>query len=143
MTVPLNARQWLAALPRYAGVRGEDFGGRELASARALQVRFTRCSFRGVDLRQATLDGCSLTFCDLSGADLRGASLRGVRLAACDLRAADLRGADLSHAGIGRVNTGAPPYGLTDATGVRLAGALLHDVRLDDVIGWLPEAGEN
>jgi hypothetical protein len=34
------------------------------------------------------------------------------------------------------VNTGTPPYGLTDVTGVRLDGALLRNVEPDDVIGW-------
>ncbi|WP_042377371.1 pentapeptide repeat-containing protein [Streptacidiphilus melanogenes] len=139
MTAPTDARRRLAALPLYAGLNGEDFAGQDLTSVRPLQVRFTRCSFGGVDLRHATLDGCSFTFCDLSGADLRGASLRGARLSACDLRAADLRAEDLSYARIGRVNTGRPSYGLTDATGVRLDGALLRDVQLVDVIGWPPE----
>lgn len=140
MTTPLNARQRLAALPRYAALNGEDFTGEDLASARPSELRFTRCSFSGVDLRQATLDGCWFKFCDLSGADLRGASLLGVRLSGCDLRDADLRDADLTDAKFGRVNSGRPPYGLTNVTGVRLKGAVLRSVQLDDVIGWPSDA---
>ncbi|GGM97344.1 hypothetical protein GCM10011578_017590 [Streptomyces fuscichromogenes] len=136
MATPLNPRQRLAALQRYAALSGEDFTGQNLVSARTSQLRFTRCSFVAADLRHADLDGCSFRFCDLSGADLRGASLRGAHFAGCDLRGADLRGADLTDAGLGRVNTGRPPYGLTDITGARLEGAILRDVRHDDVIGW-------
>lgn len=140
MTTPLNARHRLATLPRYTTLNGEDFTGQVLASARPSELRFTRCSFAGVDLRQATLDGCSFKFCDLSGADLRGASLRGVWLSGCDLRDADLRDADLTEVEFGRVNSGRSPYGLTDVTGVRLKGAVLRNVQLDDVIGWPSEA---
>jgi uncharacterized protein YjbI with pentapeptide repeats len=103
-------------------------------------LRFTRCSFVGVDLRHATLDGCWFRFCDLSGADLRGASLRGTRLFGCDLRDADLRDADLTEAKFGRVNSGRPPYGLTNVTGARLQGAILRNVHQDNVIGWPSEA---
>ncbi|MFD4976997.1 pentapeptide repeat-containing protein [Streptomyces sp. NPDC058424] len=140
MTMPLNARRRLATLPRYTALNGEDFTGQALASARPSELRFTRCSFAGADLRQATLDGCSFTFCDLGGADLRGASLRGVSLSGCDLRDADLRDADLTEATFGSVNSGRPPHGLTNVTGIRLEGAILRDVQLDDVIGWPAEA---
>ncbi|MFI0942496.1 pentapeptide repeat-containing protein [Streptomyces sp. NPDC021020] len=136
-----GARQRLAALPRYASLTREDFAAQDLVSARTAQQRFTRCSFAGADLRHATLDGCSFTFCDLSGADLRGASLRGARLSGCDLRGADLRDADLTGAALGRVLTGVPPHGRTDTTGVRLDGAALGGIRLEDVIGWPPAEG--
>jgi uncharacterized protein YjbI with pentapeptide repeats len=137
----MDARKWLAALPRYTVLNGEDFTGQDLASARASGFRFTRCSFTGVDLRQATLDDCWFKFCDLNSADLRGASLRGARLAGCDLRCADLRCADLTDAKFGRVNTGRPPHGLTDVSGIRVNGAILRNVQLDDVIGWPSEGG--
>ncbi|MFI0965829.1 pentapeptide repeat-containing protein [Streptomyces sp. NPDC021080] len=136
MATPLNPRQRLAALQRYSPLSGENFTGQDLVSARPRELRFTRCSFVKADLRHAALDGCSFTFCDLSRADLRGASLRGARLSGCDLRGADLRDADLTDADFGRVNTGRPRYGLTDITGARLEGAILRDVRHDDVIGW-------
>lgn len=64
-----------------------------------------QCSFVGVDLRQATLDGGRFIGCDLRSADLRGASLRGAVFSGCDLRGADLRGADLTYLRLGRVNT--------------------------------------
>ncbi|MET8957809.1 pentapeptide repeat-containing protein [Streptomyces sp. NPDC004393] len=136
MTTPLNSKQRLAALQRYSALSGEDFTGQDLVSARTSQLRFTRCSFVGADLRHASLDGCSFKFCDLSRADLRGASLRGAHLSGCDLRNADLRGADLTDAEFGRVNTGRPPYGLTNITGARLNGAILRNVQHDGVIGW-------
>lgn len=74
--------------------------------------------------------------CDFHGADIRGASLRGATFAGCDLTAADLRDTDLTGARLGLVLTGAPPHGLTDATGVRLDHAVVRDLRLDQVIGW-------
>ncbi|WP_254075921.1 pentapeptide repeat-containing protein [Streptomyces sp. P3] len=141
MTTPLTARQRLATLHRYTAVKGEDFTSQNLASARTSQLRFTRCSFVGTDLRHATLDGCWFTFCDLSGADLRGASLREVSLAGCDLRGADLRDTDLSDARFASVNTGVHPLGLTDVTGARFEGASLRDVRAEGVIGWPPRGG--
>jgi uncharacterized protein YjbI with pentapeptide repeats len=140
VNTPLNAKQRLAALPRYTALNGEDFTGQELASVRPSELRFTRCSFAGVDLRQATLDSCSFRLCDLRGADLRGASLRGAVLSGCDLRDADLRNADLTDAKFGGVNSGRPPLGLTNVTGIRIQGAILRNVQLDDVIGWPPEA---
>ncbi|MCX4680769.1 pentapeptide repeat-containing protein [Streptomyces sp. NBC_01433] len=143
MTTPLTARQRLAALHRYAAVNGEDFTGQNLASARTLQLRFTRCSFMGADLRHATLDGCWFKFCDFSGADLRGASLREVSLAGCDLRGADLRDTDLTDTRLGSVNTGMPPLGLTDVTGARFEGASLRNVQAEGVIGWPPGHGAN
>ncbi|MGV9340126.1 pentapeptide repeat-containing protein [Streptomyces sp. NPDC003688] len=116
----------------------EDFTGQNLASTRISQLRFTRCSFIGVDLRHATLDGCWFKFSDLSGADLRGASLREISLAGCDLRGADLRNTDLTGARLGSVNTGIPPLGLTDVTGARFDGATLRNVQAEGVIGWPP-----
>ncbi|MFC9329548.1 pentapeptide repeat-containing protein [Kitasatospora sp. NPDC057015] len=83
--------------------------------------RPARWSFRGADLR---------------GASLRGVSLRGVSLAGCDLTGVDHREADLTGARIGRVRTGIPPHGLTDATGIRLDNAVLRAIELDLVIGW-------
>jgi uncharacterized protein YjbI with pentapeptide repeats len=141
MTTPPTTRQRLAALHRYAAVNGEDFTGQNLASARTSQLRFTRSSFIGADLRHATLDGCWFKFCDLSGADLRGASLREVSLAGCDLRGADLRDTDLTGARLGSVNTGIPPLGLTDVTAARFEGASLHNVQAEGVIGWPPGRG--
>lgn len=138
MTTPPTARQRLAALPRYAALKGEDFTGQNLASARTSRLRFTRCTFTGADLRHATLDGCWFKFCDFSGADLRGASLREVSLAGCDLRGADLRDTDLTDARFGSVNTGMPPFGLTDITGARFEEASLRNVRAEGVIGWPP-----
>lgn len=132
----VTAKVDLASRPRYAALRRESFDGADLASVCLRQLWFTRCSFRGADLRQATLDGCHFKLCDLREADLSGASLRGVSLAGCDLTGADLRGADLTGARLGRVLTGAPPYGLTDATAVELDGAVLRDLQLDQVIGW-------
>jgi uncharacterized protein YjbI with pentapeptide repeats len=58
----------------------------------------------------------------------------------CDLRDAGLRVADLTDTKVGRANSGRPPYGLTNVTGVRLKGAILRNVRLDDVIGWPSDA---
>ncbi|WP_099908368.1 pentapeptide repeat-containing protein [Streptomyces sp. TLI_171] len=122
MTTPQNARRRLAALPRYTALNGEDFTGQSLASARPPQLRFTRCSFVGVDLR--------------------GASLRGARLLGCDLSDADLRDADLTDAKFGRVNTGRPPHGLTNLTGARLKGAILQNAQRDGVIGWPAESDD-
>ncbi|WP_411081513.1 pentapeptide repeat-containing protein [Streptomyces sp. cmx-18-6] len=138
MTTPLTARQRLAELHRYAAVTGEDFTDQNLASTRTAQLRFSRCTFKGADLRHATLDGGSFKFCDLSGADLRGASLRGAVLAGCDLRDADLRDADLTDAILSSVNTGIPSLGPTDVTGARFEGASLRNVQAEDVTGWPP-----
>ena len=138
MTTSPTARQRLAALHRYAAVNREDFTGQNLAFTRTSRLRFTRCLFIGADLRHATLDGCWFKFCDLSGADLRGASLREVSLAGCDLRGADLRDTDLTGVRLGSVNTGMPPFGLTDVTGARFEGATLRNVQAEGVIGWPP-----
>ena len=137
MATSPSARQRFTALRYPSVVTGEDFAGQDLVSVRASGwLRFSRCSFAGADLRHAALDGCSFMFCDLSGADLRGASLRWVSLSGCDLHAADLRDADLTGARLGRVNTGRPPHGLTDATGARFERAVLRDVQVDGAIGW-------
>ncbi|MEU9457022.1 pentapeptide repeat-containing protein [Streptomyces sp. NPDC048277] len=138
MTTPPTAAQRLATLHRYTTVNGEDFTGQNLASARTSQLRFTRCSFIGADLRHATLDGCWFKFCNFSGADLRGASLREVSLAGCDLRGADLRDTDLTDARFGSVNSGMPLLGLTDVTGARFEAASLRNVQTEGVIGWPP-----
>ncbi|MGW4287780.1 pentapeptide repeat-containing protein [Streptomyces sp. NPDC004673] len=132
----MTAREDLASYHPNAALRRRSFDGERLASVSVPQLWFTRCSFRGADLRHATLDGCHFKLCDLRGADLRGASLRGSSLAGCDLTGADLRDADLTGARIGRVSTGVPPHGLTDATGIRLDHAVLRDLQLDEVIGW-------
>jgi uncharacterized protein YjbI with pentapeptide repeats len=87
-------------------------------------------------LRHATLDGCHFKLCDLREVNLSGASMRGVIMAGCDLTGADLRAVDLTGARFGRVLTGAPPHGLTNATNMRLEGAVLRDLQLDQVIGW-------
>ncbi|MFF3125554.1 pentapeptide repeat-containing protein [Streptomyces sp. NPDC057908] len=60
----------------------------------------------------------------------------GVTLAGCDLTGADLRAADLTGARFGRVLTGAPPHGLTNATDTKLDKAVLRDLQLEEVIGW-------
>ncbi|MET7859580.1 pentapeptide repeat-containing protein [Streptomyces sp. NPDC005318] len=132
----VTVKEDLASRRRYAALQRESFDGGDLASVRLQQLWFTRCSFRGADLRQATLDGCRFKLCDLRGANLSGASLRGASLAGCDLTGADLRGADLSSAQLGQVLTGTPPYGLTNATGIKLDNAVLRDLQLDQVIGW-------
>ncbi|MER6394754.1 pentapeptide repeat-containing protein [Kitasatospora sp. NPDC001603] len=131
----VTTKEDLASHRRYAALQRVSFDDGDLASVSLRQLRFTRCSFRGADLRRATLDGCSFKLCDLRGADLRGDSLRGVSLAGCDLTGADLRAADLTGARLGLVLTGAPPHGLTEATGVRLDDAVLRDLELDQVIG--------
>ncbi|MEU5022809.1 pentapeptide repeat-containing protein [Streptomyces milbemycinicus] len=132
----VTPRDMLASLRQHASVDRESFDGGDLASVRLRPLWFSRCTFRGADLRHATLDGCHFKLCDFRGANLSGASLRGVRLAGCDLSDADLRAADLTGAQFGRVLTGAPPHGLTNATGVKLDNAVLRDVELDQVIGW-------
>jgi uncharacterized protein YjbI with pentapeptide repeats len=126
----------LASLRRYSTVQRESFDGGDLVSVRVQPLSFTRCSFRGADLRHATLDGCHFKLCDLREVKLSGASMRGVIMAGCDLTGADLRAVDLTGARFGRVLTGAPPHGLTNATNVRLEGAVLRDLQLDQVIGW-------
>jgi uncharacterized protein YjbI with pentapeptide repeats len=131
----VTAREDLASRPRNAALQRQSFDGGDLASV-SLQLWFTRCSFRGADLRHATLDGCHFKLCDLRGANLRGASLRGISLAGCDLTGADLREADLTAARFGQVLTGIPPHGLTNATGIKLDNAILRDLKLDQVIGW-------
>ncbi|MGY5036540.1 pentapeptide repeat-containing protein [Streptomyces sp. 900116325] len=108
----VTAREDLTYRRRYAALQGESFDVDDLASVRLQQLWFTRCSFRGADLRQATLDGCRFKLCDLHGTNLSGASLRGVFLAGCDLTGADLRGADLSGAQLGQVLSGTLPYGM-------------------------------
>ncbi|MBP0451384.1 pentapeptide repeat-containing protein [Kitasatospora sp. RG8] len=140
MSRPMTPKDELASRRLYATLQRESFDGADLASVRLRPLWFTRCTFRGTDLRHATLDGCHFKLCDLRGADLSGASMRGVMLAGCDLTGADLRAADLTGARLGRVLTGTPPYGLTDATDVRLEKAVLRGVELDQVIGW-PLAG--
>ncbi|MCW2890901.1 MAG: hypothetical protein JWO75_390 [Actinomycetia bacterium] len=37
----------------------------------------------------------------------------------------------------GIVNTGNPPYGLTDVTGADFDNAITRDLRIDQVIGWV------
>ncbi|MER5863398.1 pentapeptide repeat-containing protein [Kitasatospora sp. NPDC002040] len=133
-------RDFLVSRRRHATVERQSFEGADLAAVRVQPLWFTRCTFRGADLRQATLDGCHFKLCDFRDADLGGASLRGAGLAGCDLTGADLRAADLTDARLGLVLTGTPPYGRTDATGVRLEHAVLRGLRLDQVIGW-PLAG--
>jgi uncharacterized protein YjbI with pentapeptide repeats len=132
----VTAKEDLASRHLYAQLQRQSFDGEDLVSVCLQQLWFTRCSFRGADLRHATLDGCSFTLCDLRGVNLRGASLRGISLAGCDLTRADLREADLTGARICRVNTGLPPHGLTNATGVKLDRAVLRELELDQVIGW-------
>lgn len=136
MSRAVTAREDLASRPRYAQLLRRSFDGSDLASVCLQQLRFTQCSFRGADLRQATLDRCYFKLCDFHGADLRGASLRGISLAGCDLTGTDLRDTDLTGARIGQVRTGRPPFGLTDATGIKLDDAVLRDLALDLVIGW-------
>lgn len=53
---------------------------------------------RGVDLREANLQGADLQRADLRGADLRGANLQWAGLQGADLRRADLQGANLQWA---------------------------------------------
>ncbi|MGV9426648.1 pentapeptide repeat-containing protein [Streptomyces sp. NPDC003656] len=137
----LTARERLASRRKYEVLHGERFDGDDLASVCLRELRLTRCSFRGADLRHATLDGCGFKLCDFHGADLRGASLRGVSFAGCDLTGADLRGADLTGAHFGRVLTGTPPHGLTDITGARLDHAVLRDLPLDQVVGRAEPGG--
>ena len=136
MDGPVTAKEDLASRRPYGHVQRQSFDGQDLTSVHLQQLWFTRCSFRRTDLRHATLNGCHLKLCDLRGVNLRGASLRGVSLAGCDLSDADLRETDLTGAQFGRVNTGIPPYGLTDVTGIRLDMAILRDLELDQVIGW-------
>lgn len=130
------SKQMLGSLPLYATIERQVFDGQDLTSLRTRHLWFVRCSFVGADLRHATLDGCSFKLCDLREADLRGASLRNAGLAGCDLRDADLRDTDLTAARFGRVNTGAPPHGLTDVTGAMFDNAITRDLRIDQVIGW-------
>ena len=136
MCLLVTVKEDLASRRRHETLQRESFDGGDLASVRLQQLWFTRCSFRGADLRQATLDGCHFKLCDLRGANLSGASMRGVTLAGCDLTGADLRGVDLTAARFGRVLTGAPPHGLTNATDAKLDNAILRDLQLDEVIGW-------
>lgn len=87
---------------------------------------FAGSSFRGADMRQATVDTVHFSRCDLRDVDLRGASLRGTSFFACDLRGADLRGADLRGAEL-RGRESDDPRDRTDLTGARLdPGALDH-----------------
>jgi uncharacterized protein YjbI with pentapeptide repeats len=134
-----TVRQRLSAFRDYAVLNNEDFAGQNLVSLRVSRLRFSRCLFVGINLRHATLDGCWFKFCDLRGMDLRGASLRAVRFAGCDLRGADLRDSDLTDGRFESVNTGIPPFGLTDVTGIRFGGASLRNVQIDGVIGWPTE----
>lgn len=136
MDRPVTAREDLASRHRYGKLQRRSFDGEDLTSVRLQQLWFTRCSFRGTDLRHATLDGCHFKLCDLREVNLRGASLRGVSLAGCDLSGADLRAADLTGAQFGQVITGIPPHGKTDVTGIKLDKAILRDLELDQVIGW-------
>jgi len=118
-------------------LRGVDFSDADLSSV-ALPgfLRLDRCSFRGADLRQATLDRCSFTLCDLSGANLRNASLRGVRFGGCDLTRADLRDADLYDIRLGAVGVGrgATPNRLRGARFT--SGALLVGEEGPDAVRW-------
>ncbi|MFC5185507.1 pentapeptide repeat-containing protein [Actinomadura harenae] len=134
----MAAKQELAGLGTSSEVVRQVFDSQDLISLQTRQLWFVRCSFVGADLRQATLDRCSFKLCDLRGANLRGASLRGTHLAGCDLRDADLRDVDLTDAQFGWVNTGRPPWGLTDLTGADLAGATTTRLCVDRVVGWPP-----
>ena len=129
------ARERIVTAYSFAEIKDEVFDGEDLASVAPVQVRFRRCSFRGADLRQATLDGCSFQLCDLRGADLRGASLRSVAFTGCDLREADLRDCDLTGAELSFQHTG-DDGGRTDVSGARFDGANLTDVSVERVIGW-------
>ncbi|MBL7490728.1 pentapeptide repeat-containing protein [Frankia sp. AgB1.9] len=131
-----TSAQLLGSFRDGAVVKRRSFDGQNLATARAGQLWFDRCSFVSADLRHATLDGCSFKMCDFRSADLRGASLRGASFGGCDLRDADLRDADLTGVRLDFVNTGAHPHGLTNVTGANFAGARLRDVQVDRVIGW-------
>jgi uncharacterized protein YjbI with pentapeptide repeats len=130
------ARDRLASLHRYATVSGESFDGADLSTVAAGKVRFERCSFRRTDFRHATLDGCGFKLCDLRYADLGGASLRGAHFAGCDLRETNFSDTDLTLAEFGFVRTGSAPYGLTDLSGAKFDGAVLRDLRVEQVIGW-------
>jgi uncharacterized protein YjbI with pentapeptide repeats len=136
MNRAVTAKQDLASRRRYTQLLRQSFDGSDLASVCLQQLWFTRCSFRGADLRQATLDRCRFKLCDFRGANLRGASLRGISLAGCDLTGTDIRDADLTGARVGQVLTGSTPFGLTNATGIKLDNAVLRDLELDQVIGW-------
>lgn len=118
-------------------LRGVDFSDADLSSvATAGFPRLDRCSFRGADLRQATLDGSSFKLCDLSGANLRNASLRGVRFSGCDLTGADLRDADLHdiHLAAVGVGRGAIPNRLKGA--LFTPGALVVGEEDPDAVRW-------
>lgn len=117
--------------------RGEVFDAAQLISVNGPELLwFSRCSFIGADLRQATLDGWFFLRCDFRRADLRGASLRHVRLTSCDLRDADLRSADLSSAEFSQANTGDPATSAMLLDGARWDGAILDDVLVDPGIEW-------
>lgn len=107
--------------------------------------------FRGIDLRDRTLDGAEFAGANLAGADLRGARLRaatlrearaeGVLLVNADLAEADLHRADLSDAMLQATNLSA-----TDLRGAELgranlersdlSGADLTDARLEGAYLW-------
>jgi uncharacterized protein YjbI with pentapeptide repeats len=113
-------RRRLSTVHYGQSLRGVDFSDADLSSvATAGFLGLDRCSFRGADLRHATLDGCSFKLCDLSGANLRNASLRGVWFSGCDLTGADLRDADLYEIHLAAVGVG------RGAIPTRLKGALL------------------
>lgn len=130
-----SSRDQINAAHYFAEIAGETFDGADLMSIAPQQVRFVRCSFRDVDLRQSVLDGCSFARCDLRGAVLRGASLRNVRFIGCDLRDADLRDCDLTGSNFSFQATG-DDTGLTDITGAKLTGAQLATTTVEQVIGW-------
>ena len=109
-------------------VRGKDVGFADLSG----------CICRGVDFREAKLDGCAAvdSYFDRShfdGASLRLTDFSGSSLKGCSFVGADLRGSDFEHTDL----TGAD---FTDAniTGARFPGAVLDGVRRNGVIAPTP-----
>jgi uncharacterized protein YjbI with pentapeptide repeats len=72
-----------------------DPGGEIVKRYKAGERIFTKDDLRGVNLKDAYLDGADFTGSDLKGANLNGAYLSGANFNNADLSSADLKDAKL------------------------------------------------
>lgn len=108
--------------------RGKDVGFADLSG----------CICRGVDFREAKLDGCAAvdSYFDRShfdGASLRLTDFSGSSLKGCSFVGADLRGSDFEHTDLTGAN-----FTNANITGARFPGAILDGVCRNGVIAPTP-----
>jgi len=105
---------------------GLDLGGAQLDELHAPHGRW-----RGVNLREASLQRTCLHDSDLQGADLAAADLRQASLEHADLRAAILRNSDLRGADLRAADLREADLRGADLRGADTQGALLQDALLE------------